>query len=125
MQQIIFLRRINKNNIEIDNKVLKVLCEYDWPGNIRELENAIESAIISSKNNKISIETMPENIKSFKFKDLDSKENREVNSLIDIEKEVILKVLKEVKDNITKASRVLGIDRSTLYRKIEKYKISK
>ena len=118
-------RRMNKNNIEIDNKVLKVLCEYDWPGNIRELENAIESAIISSKNNKITIETMPENIKSFKFKDLDSKENREVNSLIDIEKEVILKVLKEVKDNITKASRVLGIDRSTLYRKIEKYKISK
>jgi len=118
-------RRVNKNNIEIDKKVLEVLCEYNWPGNIRELENALESAIILSKNNKITIEAMPENIKSFKFKDLDIKENREVNSLIDIEKEVILKVLKEVKDNITKASRVLGIDRSTLYRKIGKYKISK
>ena len=118
-------RRINKNNIEIDKKVLEVLCEYNWPGNIRELENALESAIILSKNHKITIEVMPENIKPFKSNDLDIKEDREANSLTDIEKEVIFKVLKEVKGNITKASRVLGIDRSTLYRKIEKYKISK
>jgi len=118
-------RRINKNNIEIDKKVLEVLCEYNWPGNIRELENALESAIILSKNNKITIEVIPENIKPFKSNDLDIKEDREANSLIDIEKEVIFKVLKEVKGNITKASRVLGIDRSTLYRKIKKYKISK
>ncbi len=118
-------RRINKNNIEIDKKVLEGLCEYNWPGNIRELENALESAIILSKNNKITIEVIPENIKPFKSNDLDIKEDREANSLIDIEKEVIFKVLKEVKGNITKASRALGIDRSTLYRKIEKYKISK
>jgi two-component system response regulator AtoC len=118
-------RRINKNNIEIDKKVLEVLCEYNWPGNIRELENALESAIILSKNNKITIEVIPENIKPFKSNNLDIKEDREANSLIDIEKEVIFKVLKEVKGNISKASRALGIDRSTLYRKIEKYKISK
>lgn len=118
-------RRINKNNIEIDKKVLEVLCEYNWPGNIRELENALESAIILSKNNKITIEVIPENIKPFKSNDLDIKEDREANSLIDIEKEAIFKVLKEVKGNITKASRALGIDRSTLYRKIKKFKISK
>ena len=118
-------RRINKNNIEIDKKVLEVLCKYNWPGNIRELENALESAIILCKNNKITIEVIPENIKSFKSNDLDIKEGREANSLIDIEKEVISKVLEEVKGNISKASRALGIDRSTLYRKIEKYKISK
>lgn len=117
--------RINKNNIEIDKKVFEVLCEYNWPGNIRELENALESAIILSKNNKITIEVIPENIKPFKSNDLDIKEDREANSLIDIEKEVIFKVLKEVKGNITKASRALGIDRSTLYRKIKKFKISK
>ena len=118
-------RKINKNNIEIDKKVLEVLCEYNWPGNIRELENALESAIILSKNNKIIIEVIPENIKLFKSNDLGIKEDKEVNSLIDIEKEAIFKVLKEVKGNISKASRALGIDRSTLYRKIEKYKISK
>src|SRR5665648_300135 len=117
-------RRINKNNIEIDKKVLEVLCEHNWPGNIRELENALESAIILSKNNKITIEIIPENIKPFKSNDPDIKGDREANSLIDIEKEVIFKVLKEVKGNITKASRALGIDRSTLYRKIKKFKIS-
>jgi len=118
-------RRINKNNIEIDKKVLEALYEYNWPGNIRELENALESAIILSKNNKITIEAIPENIKPFKSNNLDIKEGREANSLIDIEKEVIFKVLKEAKGNITKASRALRIDRSTLYRKIKKYKISK
>src|SRR5665648_259265 len=118
-------RKINKNNIEIDKKVLEVLCEYDWPGNIRELENALESAIILSKNNKIIIDIIPENIKPFKSNDLQIKEDKEAISLADIEKEEIFKVLKEFKGNITKASRELGIDRSTLYRKIEKYKISK
>lgn len=118
-------RRINKNNIETDKKVLEVLCEYSWPGNIRELENALESAIILSKNNKITIEVIPENIKLFKSNDLDIKEDRETNSLIDIEKEVIFKVLKDTMGNISKASRVLEIDRSTLYRKIKKFKIPK
>jgi len=118
-------RRINKNNIEIDKKVLEVLCEHNWPGNIRELENALESAIILSKNNKITIEAIPENIKFFKSNELDIKEDRAASSLIDVEQEAIFKVLKEFKGNISKASRALGIDRSTLYRKIKKLKISK
>ena len=119
-------RRINKNNIEIDKKVLEVLCEYNWPGNIRELENVLESALLLSKENIIKIDDMPESVKCFKTHNLSIEQiEKKDNFLVDIEKEVILKALKEAKGNISKASRVLGIDRSTLYRKIEKYKISK
>ena len=118
-------RKINKNNIEIDKKVLEVLCEYNWPGNIRELENALESAIILSKNNKITMDAINENIKSFKANNPNFMNNNKAVSLMDFEKEAILKTLEDAKDNISKASKTLGIDRSTLYRKIKKYKISK
>lgn len=118
-------RRINKNNIEIDKKVLEVLCEYNWPGNIRELENALESAIILSKNNKITMDVINENIKYFKSNNPNPRDNNKAGPLIDLEKEAILKTLEDAKDNISKASKTLGIDRSTLYRKIKKYKISK
>ena len=118
-------RRINKNNIEIDKKVLEVLCEYNWPGNIRELENVLESAIILSKNNKITMDAINENIKYFKSNDPNPRDNNKAGPLIDLEKEAILKTLEGAKDNISKASKTLGIDRSTLYRKIKKYKISK
>ena len=115
-------RRVNKTNIEIDKKVLEVLCEYNWPGNIRELENALESAILLSKGNCITIEVIPENIKHFKTVNLNIKDKKEVDSLNNMEKEVIFKVLKDTKGNISKASRALGIDRSTLYRKMKKFK---
>jgi len=118
-------RRVNKNNIEIDKKVLEVLCEYNWPGNIRELENALESAIILSKNNKITMDAINENIKYFKANNPNPRDNNKAGPLIDLEKEAILKTLEDAKDNISKASKTLGIDRSTLYRKIKKYKISK
>lgn len=66
-----------------------------------------------------------ENIKYFKANNPNSKDNNKAGSLIDLEKEVVLKALKDVKGNISKVSKTLGIDRSTLYRKIKKYKISK
>jgi len=118
-------RKMDKNITKVSREVLKFLCDYEWPGNIRELENILESAILLSKGNCINIEAIPENIKHFKTVNLNIKDKKEVDSLINIEKEVIFKVLKDTKGNISKASRVLEIDRSTLYRKMKKFDISK
>jgi PAS domain S-box-containing protein len=116
-------KKLGKNKIEIDKEVLKLLCNYNWPGNIRELENIVERAILLSKGNCITIEAMPENIKHFERDSSNIKNNQEVDSLINVEKEAIFEALRKNKGNISKASRILGIDRSTLYRKIKKYKI--
>jgi PAS domain S-box-containing protein len=118
-------QKLGRNEIEVDKEALKLLCNYNWPGNVRELENILENAILLSKGNCITIRGIPENIKHFKTVNLNIKDKKEIDSLINIEKEVIFKVLKDTKGNISKASRVLGIDRSTLYRKIKKFKISK
>jgi len=118
-------QNFGKNEIGLDKEVLKLLCNYNWPGNIRELENILESAILLSKGNCITIEVIPESIRHFKDGNINIKEKKEINSLINVEKETILEALRESKNNISKISRILGIDRSTLYRKIKKYKISK
>ena len=116
---------MDKNKIEVDKEVLKLLCNYNWPGNVRELENILESAILLSKGNRITIEVIPENVGRFENRNINIEEKKEINSLINVEKETILEALRESKNNISKTSRMLEIDRSTLYRKIKKYNISK
>ncbi len=119
-------QRLGKNKMRIDQEALKLLSNYNWPGNVRELENVLESAILLSEGYHINIEVIPENIKNFKTANWsleDKKDKREVDSLSNMEKEVIIKALQDAKGNISKASRVLEIDRSTLYRKMKKFKI--
>jgi len=119
------IRSKTGDKIEIDKKVLKIFYNYNWPGNVRELENVIERAILISKNNKITIDTITENIKYFEASNPSFRDNRKKISLIDFEKEALFNALKDSKGNISKASKLLGIDRSTLYRKINKYNVSK
>ncbi len=98
-----------------------ILLNYDWPGNVRELYNAVERALVLCKEGKIKPEYLPIRI---------GKENQglsplEIFSLDEIEKKHIENVLKICNHNITKASKLLNIDRVTLYNKIKKYNLSK
>ncbi|MBU0544002.1 MAG: sigma-54 dependent transcriptional regulator [Proteobacteria bacterium] len=115
-----FLHRFsNETNKQIDNISREAMDEmmlYEWPGNIRELENAIERAVVVSKKRKI----MPEDLPIFRPEDICIPSD---NTLAGVEKAHIDRVLHEKDWNISKTAKELGIDRSTLYSKIRRYRI--
>lgn len=119
-----------RSNIpEIPSEVMDVLVNYDWEGNIRELKNIIERIVILVKNNKakkIDINFLPRSIiESSKVK-IQYEEVFDLNEIIHrAEKEAIINAMKISNGNKAKAAKLLNIPRSTLYFKLDKYKISR
>ena len=108
-------RQETKKEIEhINREALDLMMLYDWPGNVRELENAIERAVVVSKSKNIQPEDLP--ISS-------EPEICGQGSLQEMERAHIQHVLKQNDWNITRSARVLGIDRSTLYKKLRRYNL--
>jgi len=115
--------RITRKKINsISSEVKKALTEYDWPGNIRELENTIERAVVLSKGDEIELEDlMYHGISS--TPSLFHMVRGKYQALDDIEKEYIKTVLLSHQGNKSKTAKILGIDRKTLWAKIKKYEI--
>jgi DNA-binding NtrC family response regulator len=115
-----FLRRFsqetNRHVDQISREAMDEMMLYEWPGNIRELQNAIERAVVVGKSRKI----MPEDLPIFRVEHMGGLSDY---SLKEVEKAHITRVLHENHWNISRASELLGIDRSTLYNKIRRYKI--
>lgn len=109
-------KRLNKKELLIDNEIIQNLKLYDWPGNIRELENVIERMI-----NTQSPPT--EFIRSGYSSTALLEGMEECVNLEQMEIRLIRKALARCEDNITLAAKALGVGRNTLYRKMEKYKI--
>lgn len=107
---------LNKNIADIEPKALDTLVKFPWPGNVRELENAIERAAVVGKSEIITLDDLSFQFNSFSDKTVDE-------SLADMEKTHIEKILKSTEWNITRAADILKIDRVTLYNKIKKYKL--
>ena len=111
-----FIKKISKREKiakkRISNEAVDLLKQYDWPGNIRELENLTERLIIISKNNEITLQDLPQ--------DIIEKVNHDREELT--EKEKIISSLRKSRGNKTKAAKILGISRKTLYNWIKKYK---
>ena len=111
-----YSREMSKQIKEFTPRAIETLSTYAWPGNVRELENVIERAVILSDAESIDFEdlSMPAQ---------PPKELSANPSLEEIEKDYILRVLREANSNQSKASHILGIDRKTLYLKLKKYGI--
>jgi len=128
-----FIKKFNEKmgtNIKgVTKKALKILYDYNWPGNIRELENTIERCVILTDKQEIDIDVLPEQILSPVEKYNISKNQvmfSEHSSIIPFEtlkKEAIKHALERTNGNVVEAAKKLNIGRATLYRLMEKYEI--
>jgi DNA-binding NtrC family response regulator len=109
---------------EVDPALLEAFAKYNWPGNIRELKNALESLVILSGKQTLSAEDLPPRF--FKDREASSAEEKfdgeeSTLNLNDLSKQTILKALEACRGNRTEAARQLGMSRRTLHRRLNEF----
>ncbi len=97
------------------------LLAHDWPGNVRELQNVIERAITISEGDELGLAELPEKLRRATPPRVDLENDTPILSLAEVERRHLLTVLDRVNGNKRKASALLGLDRSTLYRKLKEF----
>ena len=112
--------RLGKRIAGIESNVLEILKSYSWPGNIRELENVIEAAVHLTKGEQITLDSLPDYLQSqtaiYRFR------NKKLKDIVEETEQWVLKQsLERNKDDKALVGRELGISRSTLYEKLNKY----
>jgi len=119
-----FLERIGKDSgteKTISDEALKILLAYDWPGNVRELENSLERACVVSSSREIQARDLPTHLTGAKQAGLSHAPNNGVVPLAQLEKQTILNAMAHVNGDKMMAARLLGIGKTTLYRKLKEY----
>ncbi len=115
---------------QISRSAMDAIMGYDWPGNVRQLENAIIGALISARNNTIELHDLPNYITDksiISFPEEDSPSMIGDKSLLDLrsyrrlDKDVILKIMKKFNGNVAQAADYLGVSRSTIYRRLKTF----
>jgi two-component system response regulator AtoC len=123
-----FNKKLGKNIKGFSKKALKLIYEYDWPGNIREMENTIERCIIITDKDMLDVDDLPQHIRAAdKSGYIDQPGNIFTDETIvpfeKIKEEAIRHALKVTKGNIVEAAKRLQLGRATIYRLMEKYSI--
>lgn len=113
-----YAQSMNKNVVDFSPQAMEMFIGYDWPGNIREVRNVVERAMVVAQGSQIQVEDI-----SFPFPSPAAPSGGA--SLEDVERDQILKILNQTKGNIAQAAEILKISRLTIYNKIEKYHLKK
>jgi two-component system response regulator HydG len=118
-----YARQAKKDVRGLSKEVAEKLTAYAWPGNVRELQNSMERAVALTRLQEICVDDLPEKIRDYQFSHVVVAGNdpAELVPLEEVERRYILRVLEAVAGNKTAAARVLGMERKTLYRKLERY----
>jgi two-component system response regulator HydG len=120
----VYAAREGKSVVGLSPPVAERLLAYAWPGNVRELQNCMERAVALARFDEIMIEDLPERVRDYHRVPIlvDTEDPTEMIPLEEVERRYVLRVLEAVGDNKSLAAQVLGLDRSTLYRKLERYR---
>ncbi len=113
-----YAKAMNKTVGSISSDAMDLLVRYDWPGNVRELANVIERTMVLTKKDQLGLENMPIGLFS-------SVEVPNRDSLTNVERAHLIRILHRTGGNITHSADILGINRTTLYKKIKKYDLQR
>jgi two-component system response regulator HydG len=118
-----FAAQSQKDVRSLDPEAAEKLSSYAWPGNVRELANCMERAVALTRGEAVGIADLPEKIRNYRTSHVlvAATDPSELVPLEEVEKRYILRVLEAVGGNKTLAAQVLGLDRKTLYRKLDRY----
>lgn len=122
-------KNAGKSNLYFSPEALKTLQVYDWKGNVRELEAAVEYAALRARGNEILSEDLPVKMMSEEFKYQAARLNQanlfgDLPSLDELEKRYLIYVLEKCENNRTRTAEILGVDRRTLYRMAERFGVN-
>jgi two-component system response regulator HydG len=118
-----FSQQTTKKVIGLSQPVAEKLMAYSWPGNVRELQNCIERAVAFTRFDELTVDDLPEKIRDYRSADasIPGVAMHEILTMDEVERRYITRVLKQLDGNKTVAAELLGVDRRTLYRKLERW----
>jgi two-component system response regulator HydG len=121
-----FAHAAGKKVVGISTAAAQKLMAYGWPGNVRELHNAIERAVALTRYEEITVDDLPERIRDYHSSQfiVAGEDPELLPPMEEVERRYVLRVLDSVQGNKALAARILGFDRKTLYRKLERYGIA-
>lgn len=109
-----------KKELTVSDEVMEIIQNHPWPGNIRQLKNVIERAVVLTKGRLITLKGLPEEFLSLQ----EQNETFSKKTLKDLEIQAIKKALQECKGNKSKAATMLGISRKTIYKKLDEFQLN-